>query len=99
MVSKSEFKSRDRFPGGESINFLFNSDIANLLLKTNEGRDRRSYFVIFVVWSALIVGGCVVVAWGRKSCLWLAAISSFVLLVLFKDGGRRVSPKESSFCF
>ena len=38
------------------MDLLFNSDIVNLLLKTNMGRDRRPNFVIFVVWSALIVG-------------------------------------------
>ena len=36
---------------------LFNSDIANLLLKTNWGgvRDRKPKLVIFAVWSILIV--------------------------------------------
>ena len=29
--------------------------------------------------------------WSRKSCLGPAEIASFVFLVLFKDGGRRVS--------
>ena len=63
------------------MDLLFNSDIVNLLLKTNMGRDRRPNFVIFVVWSALIVGRWVVVAWSRKSCLGPAEISSFVFLV------------------
>ena len=63
------------------MDLLFNSDILNLLLKTNMGRDRRPNFVIFVVWSALIVGRWVVVAWSRKSCLGPAEISSFVFLV------------------
>ena len=35
--------------------------------------------------------------WCRKSCLGLAEISSFVFLVLFKDGGRRVSPRFHLF--
>ena len=48
---------RDRFLGGQSICFLFNSDVDNLLLKTNGGEDRRPNFVIFVVWSTLIVSG------------------------------------------
>ena len=30
-------------------------------------------------------------AWSRKSCLGPAEITSFVFLVLLKDGGRRVS--------
>ena len=63
------------------MDLLFNSDIVNLLLKTNMGRDRRPNFVIFVVWSALIVGRWVVVAWSRKSCLGPVEISSFVFLV------------------
>ena len=32
-----------------------------------------------------------VLAWSRECCLGLAEILSFVFLVLFKDGGRRVS--------
>ena len=39
---------------------LFNSDIVNLLLKTIRGRNRRTTFLIFVVWSALIDGWMVV---------------------------------------
>ena len=89
---------------------LFNSDIANLLLKTNWGgvRDRKPKLVIFVVWSILIVvvvvggGGvcvcvCVFVAWGRKSFLGSAEIASFVFLALFKDGGRMVSSRFHLF--
>ena len=63
------------------MDLLFNSDIGNLLIKANGGRDRRPNFVIFVIWTALIVGGWVVVAWSRKSCLGLAEISSFVFLI------------------
>ena len=48
------------------MDMLFDSDIVNLLLKTNEGRERRPNFVIFVVWSALIVG---------KWCRWFGAES------------------------
>ena len=51
------------------MDFLFNSDIVNLLLKTNEGKDRGPNFVIFVVWSALIVGDWVVVASDKSFCL------------------------------
>ena len=40
------------FPGGQNTHKLVNSDIGNFLLKTNEGRDRRPNFAIFVVWSA-----------------------------------------------
>ena len=54
------------------------------------GEDRRPHFVIFVVWKALIVLGCLVVAWGRESYLGPAEISCFVYLVQFKDGQRKV---------
>ena len=72
---------RNRFLGRENMDLVFNFDIVKLLLKTNAGRDRRPNFVIFVVWSALIAGRWVVVAWNRKSCLRPAEISSFVFLV------------------
>ena len=67
------------------MDLLFNSDIVNLLLKTNGGRYRRPNFNIFEVWSALLVDRWVAVAWNRKPCLELAEISSFMFLVLFKD--------------
>ena len=68
MVSKSDFilqngnqisarVVQDRFPVGENMYLLFNPGIVNLQLKTKEGRNYRPNFVIFVVWSALIVGG------------------------------------------
>ena len=52
---------------GQNINLLFNSDIVNYLLKTNAGRDKRPdlFFCccfFSVVWSALIVGGSMVLA-------------------------------------
>ena len=89
MVNASGFNTSDRrsFPGEGNMYLLFNSDIMNLLLKTNGERNRRPNFVIFVVWSTLIVGGWVLVAWSLKSCLGPAEIASFVFLVLFKDGG------------
>ena len=88
-------------PARESMFLLFNSDIVNLLLNTNRGGggggDRRSNFVIFVVWYTLIVGRWVLVgmlvAWSRKSCLGLVEITSFLSLVLFKNAGRKVSPR------
>ena len=81
------------FPRRAGNIFTFNSDIVNYLLKTTRGRDGRPAFVIFVVWSVLIAGGCVVVVWRRKSCLGPAEITSFVCLVLFKDEGCRGSPR------
>ena len=47
-------------------------------------RERRPNFVIFVVWSSLIVGGWVKVARGRRSCLGPAENACFVFLVLFR---------------
>ena len=47
------------FLEGQSIYLLFNSDVVNFLLKTNGGRDRKPNFVLFLGWSALIVGGWV----------------------------------------
>ena len=35
------------------MDLFFSSDILKLLLKTNKLRERRSNFVIFVVWSAV----------------------------------------------
>ena len=43
----------DRLSRGESMDFLFGSDIVNPLLKTKRGRDRRPNYVNVVVWSAL----------------------------------------------
>ena len=41
----------------------------------------------------------VVVAWSKYSGLGPAEIASFVRLVLFKDEGRRVSPRFHLFIF
>ena len=60
-------------------------------------RDRKPNFVIFVIWSALIAGGWVVVTCSRKSCFGLAEFASFVCLVLFKDGGYRVGQRFHFF--
>ena len=60
---------------------LFNVDIVNLLLKNNVGKYRRPHFVVFVVWSALVVCQWVLVDWSRKSYLGPVEISSFVYLV------------------
>ena len=73
----------------------------NLLLIINKGRNKRANFVIFLVWYTLIVGGMVsvgvLVAWSIKSCLGPAEIASFVSLVLFKNAGRKVSPRFHLF--
>ena len=52
--------------------------------------DRRFNFVIFVVWSALIVGRWLVEALCGKSCFMLAEISPLVFLVLFKECEKTV---------
>ena len=75
----------------------FNSNSVILQLKTNWGETEKPYFVIFVVWSSLIVGGWVVVPWTRKCCLGPADIASFLFLLLFKDRERRVSPRFHLF--
>ena len=93
MVNVSESNSSDprSFPGRAEFNLLFNVDIVNPLLKNKTWRDRRPHFVVVVVWKALIVGVCMVVAWGRKSYLAPVEISSSVFLIQFKDGGHRES--------
>ena len=75
----------DHFPGGRNIDLFFDSDMVNTLLKTNARRDRQLNYVIFVVWSAIIVGRRLVVAWGGNFLFSLAEISSLVFLVLFKE--------------
>ena len=72
---------QDHFLGGENMDLLSNSDIVNILLKTNVGRNRTPNFVIFVVWSALIIDNRVLVPRSIKSCLGPLEISSFVFLV------------------
>ena len=84
---------QDRFSGGENMNFLLSSDIVKLLPKTYAGRNRRPNFDIFVLSSALTVGGLVLLVWSRQSFLGPVKIASYVFLVLFKEGGRRVSPR------
>ena len=75
------------------MDLFLNSDIENLLLKTDGGKDIKPNFAIFVVWSALIIGEYVVVAWGRKCCksrqklhLW-----SYWFNVRMVDAGFKIS--------
>ena len=79
------------------IYFLFNSDFVNYLLRTNGGGRQKASFVIFIVWSASIIGGWVVAAWSTNSYLGPSEIASFVILDLLKDGGWRVSPPMFHF--
>ena len=60
------------------------------------GEKQEALFCYFCNLKYFIVGGRVVVAWSR-SYLGLAEIASFVSLILFKDGGRRVSPRFHLF--
>ena len=64
------------------------------MTQTSARGDKRFNFVIFVVWSTIIVGRWLVVAWGGHSCFSLAEMSFLVFLVLFKEvtkGEFRVS--------
>ena len=65
MVNKSEFKynSPISFLGTENMNLLFNSDIVNLLLKTNVGRERRTNVAILDCFNCWWDGGEVGGSW------------------------------------
>ena len=76
------------FPGRGEYNVLFNVDIVNLLLKNNGGETSFYYFCSLENSNCR---GLVVVAWGRKSYLRQAEISSFTYLLQFKYRERRVS--------
>ena len=81
---------------------LLNSNIVNCLTKINGGRNRGPNFVVFIVLSALIVSGWMVVTWSRKSGLRPAEIGSFVFLVLFNGfirWGTQTESIISSFYF
>ena len=71
MVSKSKFQFSNRIslPGRGEHEFAFQSWCSEPSVKNSGVRDRRTNFVIFVVWSALNVSSWVVVGWSRKSCL------------------------------
>ena len=99
MVSNLEynFGLPESFSEGVNKSLFFNSDIKKILLETNGGIDRKPNFVIFLVWSAFIVGGWVVLAWSRDSCLGPAEIASLVFLVLFTDCGPSVNPRFHLF--
>ena len=71
-------------------------DIVNLLFK-NHGEKTKG--LVFVVWSALIVGAWVVVGWGRKFYLGPAEISSLCVPGLIRRFGMQGESKISSYCF
>ena len=66
---------RDRFLTEQAKHLLFNSDIKDFLLKSNGG-EAESLILFFSSWSALIVGGWLVVACIRNSCLGLVGSSN-----------------------
>ena len=72
-------------------------DIVNLLFKDHGGGNRRPNVVVFVVWSALIVGGWLVV--DRKSYLGPAEISPLCVPGLIRGLGMQGESKISSCCF
>ena len=77
---------------------LFSSAIVKLFSNTSGGRNRTPNFVIFVVWSTLIVGGWRLWWHGAENLVYkLAETASFVFLVLLKNGGRKVSPRFQLF--
>ena len=79
-MPERQFSALRLFPKGEDMIFFWYGE--TYVKKNSEGeRERAPYFVIFVVWSALVVGGWVVAAWGKKSYLGSAEISSTVYLV------------------
>ena len=64
-------------PKGE-IWFAFNVWYSESFAKENNGGRHITPHFIFMVWSAVVVGGWLMVAWGRKSYLGPAEISSIV---------------------
>ena len=57
------------------------------------GDNRRPTVVVFIVWSALIIGGWVLVGWCRKSYSVPAEISSLCVPGLIRGLGCKVSLK------
>ena len=70
----------DWFPVRGNMYLLFNCDIVNFLLKINGGkgnrRNRRHSFVIFVVWSTLIVSEWVAAGGVEQKILFRTAVSA-----------------------
>ena len=91
VVSIRECKSNDlgSLPRSGKYDLLLNVWNSDSFVK-----EKQTHYFIFVVWSALVVGGCLMAVWGRKSYLGPAKIGlnliCCVYLVKFKDGGRRV---------
>ena len=75
VVSMSEFKSSGlgSLPRRSKYDMLL-----NVWYSESFAKEKQTPYFIFVVWSVLVVGGCLMAAWGRKSCLRPAEISSIV---------------------
>ena len=75
VVSMAEFKSSDlgSLPKRDKYDLLLNVWYSEFFVK-----EKQTSHFIYMVWSALVVGGCLMAAWGRKSYLGPAEISSVV---------------------
>ena len=80
-TSECQFSSPGSFPERENMIFFSMMIWLTFCEKSYMGRDRTPDFVIFVVWIVLVVGRWVMVAWGKKSYLGPAEISSVAYLV------------------
>ena len=84
LANQSSNPTRGSFTERGENEFAFHFWYCETSVKKPMGGGRRPNFVIFVVWSALTVGGWVEVAWGRRPCLGPAKNESFVFLALFR---------------
>ena len=91
MVNKSEFKhnSPTSFLGTGNMNLLFNSDIVNLLLKTNVGRERRTNVAILDCFNCWWEGGEVGGSWFYSWVGNAGWVQDFVFLFLLIKGTKR----------
>ena len=62
-----------------------------VLVRGNMYLETESLILLFLWFGVFQLFVGVLGVWSRKSCLGPAEIASFVFLVLFKDGGCRVS--------
>ena len=71
----SEFKSSGlgSIPQRGKYDLLLNASYSKSFVK-----EKQMPHFIFVVWSALVVGGCLMAVWGKNSHLGPAEISSVV---------------------
>ena len=84
------------FPWGEEWRFDFWFWYSKRSVKNQWGGWGQGTEGLILLFCCLecFVCGWMIMAWGRKCCLELAEISSYVFLILFKDemqGGSRIS--------